>query len=80
MGKDDDVVHTAEQRGERLLSISYEYCKRDITAILFMLDFTCKLMEDMKPEDRGEGQTGILGKGISKIMNSNRGFAEGGFH
>lgn len=56
-----------------MLSIYYEYCKNDITAILFMLDFTCKLMEDMNPED-------TLGKSTSKIKNSNRGFAEGGFH
>lgn len=62
-----------------MLSIYYEYCKSDITDILFMLDFTCKLMKNMKPESTGERQTDTLGKGISKLMNSNIGFAEGGF-
>lgn len=62
-----------------MLSIYYEYCKTHITAILFMLDFTCKLMEDMKTEYTGERHTDTLGKGISKIMNSNISFPEGDF-
>lgn len=70
---------THHNRGERVFSIYYEYFKSGITAILFMLDFTCKLMEDLKPEDTGERQTDTLGKGISKIMSSYIGFAEGSF-
>lgn len=60
-----------------MLSIYYEHHNSDIAAILFMLDFTCKLMKDMKPEYTGERLTDTLRKGISKTMNS--GFAEGGF-